>query len=103
MTKTSPLLSKRFGAGTAAVLSQSSAGSPPKAGSRRWYALDSIVLADCCCGSLPVVLLVILCRALVIVSIRVNCLDLNFVPLKLLYLCDKDAVPSLKNFFYGKP
>lgn len=34
MTKTSPLLPKRFGAGTAAVLSQSSAGSAPKAGSR---------------------------------------------------------------------
>lgn len=58
MTKTSPLLSKRFGAGTAAVLSQSSAGSPPKAGSRWWYAHGSIVLADCCCGSLTVALLV---------------------------------------------
>lgn len=59
MTKTSPLLSKCFGAGTAAVFSQSSAGSPPKAGSRLVVcAPDSIVMADCCCGSLTIVLLV---------------------------------------------
>lgn len=94
MTKTSPLLSKRFGAGTAAVLSQPRAGSPPKAGSRWWYAHDSLVLAHCCCGSLTVVLLVNPLSCLVIVLIRVdNCLDLNFVHLKLLYLCNKDAVP----------
>lgn len=75
MTKTSPLLSKRFGAGTAAVLSQPRAGSPPKAGSRWWYAHDSLVLAHCCCGSLTVVLLVNPLSCLVIVLIRVdNCL-----------------------------
>lgn len=45
MTKTSPLLSKRFGAGTAAVLSHSRAGST-EGWPRWWYAHDSLVLAD---------------------------------------------------------
>lgn len=57
MTKTSPLLSKRFGAGTAA-----SSANPVQALHRRlaldWWYAHSIAMADSCCGSLTIVLLV---------------------------------------------
>lgn len=71
MTKTSPLLPKRYGAGIAAVFSQTKAGSPKRRLTLdRWYIHDSIVTGQ---------LLVLILFNLFIFIVLFDCIFHNLV------------------------
>lgn len=72
MTKTSPLLPKRYGAGIAAVFSQTKAGSPKRRLTLdRWYIHDSIVTGQ--------LLLVLILFNLFIFIVLFDCIFHNLV------------------------